>query len=396
MCSINPRRPPRGMFLRWLRRSSVVRAVGAAGVALTSLSAIAQVSYLEKVPPGENEDIKEIVQRVIDALSRHYPKEQVLVRRDAHAKAHGCVKASFQVDNDIPDDLRVGIFKTPGRSYRAWIRFSNGAFEPSPDPRMDGRGMAIKLLDVSQSIDQLGGKFRTQDMLMINYPVFFSPDANDYKAFSEAGALTGDSAGLRRYFFPSYNPFKWRIRQAWIAYKIASQTVMSPLSAQYYSMVPYRFGFNESGLERAVKYSAKPCDRQGGNNLGASDATGPDYLREAMVAELNEKSVCYSFFVQEKQAEMSIEDATADWDESKSPWKKIATIMIPKQTFDTPERKGMCESMSFNPYNTTTEHIGLGGINRIRAQLYGVISDYRHRRNRVENVDPSKAWDESK
>src|SRR5215469_8762896 len=45
-------------------------------------------------------------------------------RRDAHPKAHGIVKAEFRVNASIANNLAKGIF-VPGKTYEAWIRFSN-------------------------------------------------------------------------------------------------------------------------------------------------------------------------------------------------------------------------------------------------------------------------------
>lgn len=66
--------------------------------------------------------------------------------RDAHPKAHGCLKAQFHVDESIPHGLAKGVFH-PGRSYDAWIRFSNSSADPEQaDITGDGRGMAVKLM----------------------------------------------------------------------------------------------------------------------------------------------------------------------------------------------------------------------------------------------------------
>jgi hypothetical protein len=65
--------------------------------------------------------------------------------RDAHPKAHGCVVAEFRVEDDLPQYLAQGVF-TPGRTYPAYIRFSNGDPDPNrDDAKGDARGMAIKL-----------------------------------------------------------------------------------------------------------------------------------------------------------------------------------------------------------------------------------------------------------
>ncbi|MEB0151248.1 catalase, partial [Pseudomonas sp. CCC2.2] len=68
--------------------------------------------------------------------------------RDAHAKAHGCVKASVQVLDGLDPALRQGVFASPGKTWQAVMRLSNGNAYPQFDSIRDARGMAIKLLDV--------------------------------------------------------------------------------------------------------------------------------------------------------------------------------------------------------------------------------------------------------
>ena len=60
------------------------------------------------------------------------------LRRGQHAKATGCVTAEFRIADDVPSDLRHGIFRQPGRTFGAIVRFSNsqGTFEK------DGAGAA--------------------------------------------------------------------------------------------------------------------------------------------------------------------------------------------------------------------------------------------------------------
>jgi hypothetical protein len=139
--------------------------------------------------------------------------------------------------------------------------------------------MALKLMEPTAHAEPAPLASSTQDILMINYPVFFSPDAIDYADFANAGALTGNSEGLKTYFIPSrFKPFKWRMRQGWIAYQIASQSISSPLGVRYFSMVPFLFGPG-----RAVKYSARPCPSASAEPAGfATDA--PDFLRKTTQA----------------------------------------------------------------------------------------------------------------
>src|SRR5215831_11022699 len=94
---------------------------------------------------------------------------QPKAHRDAHPKAHGCVKAEFTVEDDLPLDLQHGVF-VPGAKYPALIRFSSADPHPNRDDRCpDVRGMAIKLLGVEGPkllADEVAE--RTQDFLLIN------------------------------------------------------------------------------------------------------------------------------------------------------------------------------------------------------------------------------------
>jgi catalase len=69
------------------------------------------------------------------------------VARGAHSKGHACVKAWFDIHEDIELKLRHGVFSQPGKRYKSWIRFSNGAssVKGNHDANKDARGMAIKL-----------------------------------------------------------------------------------------------------------------------------------------------------------------------------------------------------------------------------------------------------------
>ena len=339
-------------------------------------------------PAGEAQAIDEVRARALAAIKKRYPEsEQTLVRRDAHAKAHGCVKASFEVDPALAPELRVGTFSQPGQRFKALIRFSNGAFEPGPDTGSDGRGMAIKIIDAEPQEKSAPRQRRPHDILMINFPAFFSPDVADYKDFAQSGALTGAGDGLRRYFVPGFNPLNWRVRQGYIAYSIASQKISSPLAVRYFSMAPFGFG---SG--RAAKYSARPCAGSAATDTAAS--AGPNFLGDTLRARLSSGSACFELLVQERKPGMPLDDATVEWSETASPFRHVGKVEIPAQKIDAPGRAQTCESLTFNPWNAPDEQRPLGGINRVRKAVYDEISRYRTQRNNVSPADPASVWDD--
>src|SRR5436190_631980 len=97
----------------------------------------------EHLWPDEEAHTARIVELIESALIRRYSKGTT--RRDAHPKAHGGVRAIFQVEKNLAHPFAQGAF-VAGREYKAWVRFSNGNGNPRrPDIVGDARGMALKL-----------------------------------------------------------------------------------------------------------------------------------------------------------------------------------------------------------------------------------------------------------
>src|SRR3712207_7352960 len=62
----------------------------------------------------------------------------------SHAKGHYVVRGEFNVAPDLPQELRVGLFKE-ARTYPCWIRFANLSRTPQKDKKGDVRSMSLKL-----------------------------------------------------------------------------------------------------------------------------------------------------------------------------------------------------------------------------------------------------------
>ncbi len=136
----------------------------------------------EKLQPNENILAQQISEQIEQHIRKQYIAGQAL--RDAHPKAHGCVRAEFHVLKSLPTNLTQGIF-IPDKTYSAWIRFSNASGDATQaDDKNDARGMAIKILDVSgKKILENDDQAMTQDFIMINHPVFFVNDPQRYLSF---------------------------------------------------------------------------------------------------------------------------------------------------------------------------------------------------------------------
>lgn len=322
-------------------------------------------SPLEAVPDGEEAAIAAIVETISKRVRAAAGSASAI--RDAHPKMHGCVAAKLQVLENLPQELRQGLFEDI-RSYDCWVRFSNGSGTLQPDKTGDGRGMAIKVMDVP------GSRSTTQDFIMINNPVFFVRNAEDYVAFS---AVTNPL----RFFVSSFNPLRWRFHELFAAIGITLRKVSNPLDCQYWSMTPYLFG------ECACKYSCRPL----GKPSPFVGRTNPDFLHDNLVEALANDDAIFEFCVQLRpdDAAMPVEDPTVRWDETVSPFVAVAHLTIPKQVFDTAERIEFGENLSFTPWHGLDAHRPLGGINRVRRAVYEAISVLRHRLNSKPRVEPA-------
>ena len=330
----------------------------------------------EAVPPGEGEAAARTAALISETVSRAR-SETGAARRDSHAKAHGCVRALFRVEKDLPADLRRGVFQE-GRAYRAWIRYSNGSGRAQNDADGDGRGMAVKLTGVpgpKLEDDEKG----TQDFLMINAPAFFVRDAADYVEFTKAAA----AGKPLRFFFHGFNPFRWHWREFRNALAITRRKTSDPLDVRYWSVTPFLMG--DAG---PAKFSARPCAKP---REEKPDRRRPDFLREAMSARLKDGGACFEFLVQLRTdaAKMPLEDPAVEWSEASAPFRKLAVIDIPAQRFEGAEQAAFCENLSMNPWHAVPEHRPLGGINRVRRVVYPAIARLRRLLNHAQPAEPT-------
>ena len=333
------------------------------------------VSTEEEIPADEAALTQGIIEDAIRIVEQHRDNTRVL--RDAHAKAHGCVKAQVTVLQNLVPELRHGVLAEPGKTWQAWMRLSNGNAYPQFDSARDARGMAIKLLDVPG--DKLLSSKATaanQDFVMFNHPVFFVRDVAEYKQNFAAQA----SGQKIQAFFPSWDPRTWEIRHLVIALKTLAPAPDSPVSATYNSIAPFKLGPHN------IKYRVVP-DPQScpPYQLPEQNTALPNFLRNALYQQLSLDRVpaCFALQVQRQNADyyMPIEDTSVQWSEDISPFETVATVRVEPQDFDTREQNLACDNLSFNPWHALPEHRPIGGINRLRKAVYEAVSVYRHQRN---------------
>ncbi len=330
----------------------------------------------EVIPGNEPENIQRAVQS-LEAILLRSREDGGHFHGHVHAKTHGVVRGEFRVLPNLPAELAHGLFAIE-QTYQAAARFSNSASQPNADYLPDGRGMAIKVFHVdgeralSESDDP-----QTQDFVMINHPVFFARDVEDFMRLEEVAvsnerklpkiqkALTGGD----------WNPLHWHWQGMANAIKNASHLPTHPASNPYFSMVPIRFG------QYVAKYRAVPAGDMPVSLLEAiaKFGTQADAMRLMLEKTLAYQQILFEFQVQLRVSEnaMPVEDATVEWPENLAPYRTVALFLIPRQELNVESSIEARRALTFNVWHAINDHRPLGGINRLRKAVYPRAAAWR-------------------
>ena len=131
----------------------------------------------ENPPEGESTAIEQLRALHLQ-VHQAQPVPGGPAHRGEHPKQHAGLWATFEVADDIPEAMRVGLFATP-RRYTAIVRFSNGRGPDDTKPEV--HAMAVKVLVPNGSDSP-----RMQDFILADHPVFFAGTFNAYLEFLAA------------------------------------------------------------------------------------------------------------------------------------------------------------------------------------------------------------------
>lgn len=388
---------------------------------------------VEVIPEQESAWREEIANITVKLQEKRKSLQDGKVLRGVHPKSHGCVDAYFIVNEDIRGNYRAGLFAQPGKRYKAKIRYSNAEVLVRPDlekPKFENgsRGMAIKVLDVGDSVLLDDGGARNQDFLMVNTPEFAFANVRDYRRLSLALLADKDGAKPDLFFLPlkllelgileqsgklkppaedespevtamrqifehsdvfdGFSPedFGGTISSIKVVGKIQGQTVRNPLQVQYFSAAPFRFG-----PDRVMKFSVAPIDGEvlpRDFSIEEKEALDPNYLAQALKNTLKQgREIRLSFKVQVVKASRlkghekeMIENAAIAWSEEEFPFDEVAQIVI-HPAGQTEQSVDACKSLLFTPWHALAAHEPLGGINRLRKPVYSSSKDRRDAAN---------------
>ncbi|MDO6686077.1 MULTISPECIES: catalase [unclassified Agarivorans] len=366
-----------------MKKTPIIQCTIAASLLAIGLnSATATDLYQEMgITKPEQEAIMSAINSAREISKRAEQYNGLPYRRDAHAKATGCARATFSINPDIPERFKAGMFADADKQYQAWIRFSNGDMLVQADSKGDARGMAVKVMGVpGKAIAPELGESHNQDFIMTNTPAFFNRNIFDY-----ADDMLYLAKFERTKWFISFFPPRLHPKQFYRAIQTVSSVIDTPLNAQYFSMLPYQLG------KSTIKFSTKPCSGMSFPNK--VDKSNPDYLSKQLETQLANGGACFEFMLQEKVPGhyMPVDDATAIWSEKASPFITVATINIPPQYLYSDQQQQFCENISMNPWRAVEGWEPLSSLNKARRVVYQAVSKYRHSQNKVPTPEPS-SW----
>jgi hypothetical protein len=329
----------------------------------------------EKPLQGEEEFVDSIIKSFTDQMTLLWKPGRF--EGGGNTKTHGIVRAEFIVHDNLPSELRRGIYAEPC-SYPAWVRFSGPG--PYITPDIDDVGfmsIGIKLMRVPGAKLMEEEKF-TQDMFGVSTPTFVTPDV---KANAQLQMESLKNAQI--FYFLNlhrHHVLDLIMQSLWI------KTQSSPFEAPYFSCVPYLLGEGQ-----AMQYSVWPKTQRRTRIPRLPFRPADDYLRDSMVAALNSGDVELDIRLQLQRDShlMPLENNAVLWPKKLSPRISAATLRIPRQKFDSPAQLDFAKKLSYNPWHCIAEHRPLGNQNRARRRMYWTLATLRHNLNATPHYEPT-------
>jgi hypothetical protein len=329
----------------------------------------------EKPQPDEEAHLDSIIQSFQAQLRDLWQPGRY--ERGGNTKTHGIVRAEFIVHDNLPPELRHGIYAKP-QTFRAWVRFSGPG--PYITPDIDDVGfmsISIKLLGVPGPKLMEEEKF-TQDMFGVSTPTFVTPDTK-----ANAQLQLESLKNTQIYYFVNLHRshvLDLIMQSLWI------KTQSSPFEAPYFSCVPYLLGEGQ-----AMQYSVWPLSKRRTSIPRLPFRPPDDYLRDAMVATLDKEDVEFDIRLQRQTDShlMPLENNAVLWPERLSPRISVATLRIPRQKLNSQAQLDFARRLSYNPWHSIPEHRPLGNQSRARRRMYDTLSKLRHTKNNVPLYEPT-------
>ena len=313
-------------------------------------------TWKEKVAPDEETRFAAYGEKFL-AMQREISAKQG-AGRALHRKQILALKGSVTVPDQVAESAHFGFFARPG-TYPAWVRLSNGGAAKGPDSRPDVRGFAIKIHGVSGAGALGMGDTSSQDFLFINAPAFAQPTVDEFVGLALSGSR--GVGALLSYLVKRYG-FVRGLSEAARLNKGLSRPFSGFATQPLFSATPISVG------PYAAKLRLLPTRQDG--LPGASSDWAEDLRRHLQKGELR-WDIQLQFYVDEFIT--PLEDASAEWPESETPFVTVAHLSCPTSQPRGEESatfEAEVEAHKFDPWCALAEHRPLGEVMRARKVIY--------------------------
>lgn len=343
---------------------------------------------LERQLPNE----AQIIERTISALRAASLKgfettDQLLVRRAAHPKGHGLVRAEFWIEPEELEKVEAlhgtqDPLLTSRQRHQAVIRFSNALGDHDLS---DMRGMAVRIFDVAGS-KLFDPPSQAVDLLAINMP---QPVANS----EEFLHLAEGFRSFARFSFANSRQFLrgFSIAQRLLRMKLRGSQTASLLAERYESQMFYALD-----EKTVIRFAWAPIDpwRQWVQPWNA--ASDPNYLshdlKRRLEGDIHRDSYLFGLFVHVRAVDEvtvdEIEDGTYE-PTSGNYGQLIGRLRIPAQEL-APELDAVAEGLAFNRWRNNWRP--LGSIGRAARYAYEALASERRLRNHWQVDNEPDSW----
>lgn len=358
--------------------------------------AFAPVRYSAAVetPPEDEAEIIEELRETMLKMSRIMHEHTGHATRSVHSKSFGLLRGSLEVLPGLPPVLAQGMFAV-ARTFDLVARMSTPPAEELDDRVSLPRAIALKVLGVEGERLEGSESDTTQDLLMVDGPVFVAKDAKHFlRQVKLLSATTDKAEGGKRMLSVLLRGATAALGavgvEAGSLKSMGGHEKTHPLAATFFTQVPLRFGDYIAKLSLAPVSSSLLALQ--GEPLGEDLADDPNGLRKAVNRFFEADGGEWELRAQLNTdlQRMPIEDVSVEWPQDASPYIAVARVKIGRQAGWSEERsRAVDDGLSFNPWHGLEAHRPLGGVMRARKAVYPSSVQFRSAANGCPVYEPS-------
>jgi hypothetical protein len=304
---------------------------------------------------------------------------QCPVRRPVFLRTHGIMRGEFTILDSVPQELRQGLFATPG-THPVYVRYSSDLSDGRPD-WMSTIGLGIKVFDVPGEKYVSDDGAGTADILLQNVPFFFVDTARDMCEFTKASFEGWDADWIQQH-----------APQTTQLLNDMAKPIRSVLETQLWSVVPFKLGEGQY-----CKYMLRPGSSTFAEQVDTDD---PNFLGKDLAGRMALGPATLDLYIQKRPDDPSLGEAyveehfpldraTVTWDEKLAVPVKVATLTFAQQDITAPDQAVYGDWLAFNIGRVPLANQPVGSVAEARVQVYQTSADYRRAQNDQPVSEPT-------